>query len=155
MVANRGKRKADLSLPDYGKAGAFLTQKQLEVKGPAELCAWLAEHLLGLVNGEYEFLDHAGNGFCWGSAVLSAFMPGMIADNNRIAKPFTSWKALAGCGFDRKVEAMVRDMVWSSMPPPFKPAPGAPFPPPGSLSAWVESEAIRPQQLRTLLQVRV
>ena len=157
----RGNQRAEINLPDYGNMGdAFSASEVLPRKAGAvpgaALCAWLAEHLMGLGKDDYRFMDHAGNGFCWGSSMLSAFMPGMVADNATASAPFASLLELAGCGHDRKVEALVRDAVWSELPKLFKPTLRNPFPPKHSISAWVELEAMAPapNQLQHVMQVR-
>ena len=59
----------------------------------------VAEQLLGLASGEYELRNHGGNGFCWGSATLAGFTPGLVRNFNVEKEPFSGAGA-SSCAHD-------------------------------------------------------
>ena len=77
----------------------------------------VAEQLMGLDSGEYELRNHAGNGFCWGSATCAGFMPGLLRSFTVESTPFEG-AGPSSCAHDRNVEAVARDSAFGVAPTP-------------------------------------
>lgn len=70
-----------------------------------------------LSRDDYEFRNHEGRGFCWGSAVLASYSPGLIHEHQLLTSP-TNAGSCRGSTADRVVEAFVRDETWDLIPEP-------------------------------------
>ena len=76
-----------------------------------------AQDIFGVGVGDYELRNHAGNGFCWGSATLAGFSSGFMSSYKTTVSPGVGSGPAASTG-DRVVEAATRDKVWSLIPKP-------------------------------------
>ena len=52
----------------------------------AEMVVVVAEQLMGLGAGEYELRNHAGNGFCWGSATVPMPSPSLQSRKKAVSQ---------------------------------------------------------------------
>ena len=46
-----------------------------------------AQDIFGVGVGDYELRNHAGNGFCWGSATLAGFSSGFMSSYKTTVSP--------------------------------------------------------------------